>query len=269
MSKILILILLIAGLVVGVYLVGQQTGFFSHAGTSVTPKEIKISNISDNSFAVSWITNQPTTGFISYSVTPELGTAVSDDRDTEGRKDRFTHHVTLTNLSPDTLYYFKIGSGAEIYDNKGNSYEQKTAPVTSDTPPLPETLFGKVVKADQSAPQEGLVYFQVNGSTVLSTYLREEGKWLITLNNARASDLGSYISIEDSDILSLFIEGATSGTAEKQFPAKEMVSSLNLSLDEEKTITFYEKENLKGDLNNDGKVNAFDFALALKRLILK
>ena len=104
------LILLIIGLFAGIYLVSQKTNLFSKADVSTAPQEVKVSNISDNSFTVSWITGKPATGFIKYG-SEALEETVQDDRDAGSQELRTTHHVTIKKLEPDKTYYYQINSG--------------------------------------------------------------------------------------------------------------------------------------------------------------
>lgn len=193
MSKLLPIILLVLGLVAAIYLVTSQTRLKSKASPLTTPTQVTISNISDNSFTVSWLSAEPATGFISYGKDKALGSAVSDDRDSGQRILRQTHHVTLQNLDPQTVYYFKIGSGAETYDNKGLSFSQKTGPVTDATPTVSDPAFGKVLDSQGQPVGEALIYLVVQNGDLLSTYTRD-GKWLLTLNNTRSEGFAGYLS---------------------------------------------------------------------------
>ncbi len=186
-----VLILLIVAIPVSVFLIGQRTGFFSKASVSSIPKQIRITNISDNSFSVSWVTDKEALGFVSFGEKEKLGNSASDDRDNGVQKARFTHHITLKNLDPDKTYFFKINLN-------GNVYQQKTAPATSDTPPLAQPVFGSVLTKDGKVPKEALIYLTTEGGTPLSTFTRE-GNWLITVNNARSKDLSVYIFYKKGD----------------------------------------------------------------------
>lgn len=113
----------------GVYLTSKQTSFFSKADESIIPKNIKVENITSESFTVSWETSgKPTLGFVSFGLIPDLGNSSFDDKDTDVRTSRTIHLVTLKNLVPDTKYYFKIGSDGAIFDDNGKPFEQITAP---------------------------------------------------------------------------------------------------------------------------------------------
>lgn len=212
------LVLLIA-LPVGIFLVGQQTGFFSEASPEEEPQDVKVTNISDNSFTVSWLTpDKATAGFLVYGETEKLGVTASDDRDKSGQSSRFTHHVTVKNLDPSTIYYFKIGSGKKTYDDAGENFSINTAPTTADPPAVADPAYGKVTDSAGVAAGDVLVYLTVDGGTLLSSYTRVDGNWLITLNNARTKDLSTYIAYKPTgDSVDFFVNangGTTKATAD-------------------------------------------------------
>lgn len=259
MTKIAPVGLLIVGLILSVYLVLQQTNFFSKADISNAPLQVKISNISDNSFTVSWITYSVLPGFITFGKDQNLTSTALDDRDNGGSNSRITHHVTLKDLEPSTVYYFKIGSGAEIYDDQGKFFMQTTAPTTSDTPPFPEPLLGTVVREDGASPAEALVYLEVEKGTVLSTYIRDKGKFLLTLTNARTDDLSTYLTFDTNRKMKLI---AVTGTeaAQQDIDSSERFEDQKLVLQKSTDNTAV----WPADLNGDGVVNAVDFAVYIK-----
>ncbi|MBI2268365.1 MAG: fibronectin type III domain-containing protein [Candidatus Blackburnbacteria bacterium] len=206
--------ILLAGLPAGAYLVSQRTGLFTQASPEETPKEIKITNISDNSFTVSFITpDKAVVGYVGYGETEKLGSSSSDDRDSSRQTPRFTHHITVKNLDPATKYYFKIGSGKSVYDNGGTSYVVTTAPTTNDPPAVADPAYGKIKTATGIAPLEALVYLTAAGGTPLSSYTRETGNWLITLNNARTADLSRYVQIKENSLINISVQAGKDGIA--------------------------------------------------------
>lgn len=225
--SILVLIILLIALPVGLYLVSQKTQFFSKAGSDDVPRELQISNISDNSLTVSWITLKPVNGFISYGSSTSLASTIVDDRDQGTPQPRLTHHVTVKSLLPATKYYYKIGSGSTLLDDKGQPFSQTTAPTTVDAPPLADPMIGKVVN-EGSIPTEGIVYIKSVRGTLLSTYLRE-GKWLITLNNARTLDLTQYLTLSGDDVLELSVKtGQQSTDLQAKMKDRESLSVINV-----------------------------------------
>lgn len=263
LHKVIILIILISGLLVGLYLLSQQTNLFPKAAPQITPQEVKISNLSDNSFTVSWVTpDKPTIGFVSYGQGNLTETAL-DDRDTAGPKPRTTHHITLKNLIPQTTYLFKISSAGQTFDNNGQPYSVTTTPTTQDTPPLPQPIFGKVKTADSKPPQEAVVYVEIGEGTLLSSYTRADGNWLVTLNNARTKDLSTYLTPQDQDRVAVTIQAGIEGFISKAttLAKKNELSAITLN----KTSAPQKPSAVPGDLNGDGVVNAFDLIFTVQK----
>ena len=198
-----------------VYLANTKTSFFGIASPEEAPQEVKITNISDNSFSVTWVTpDKQTTGFVSFGETSRLGNVASEDR---GSTARYTHHVTVKNTKPSTNYYFKIGSQDNEYDNEGAPFQIKTAPTTNDPPPLADPAYGKVVGTTGSPAPDAIIYLTVAGGTPLSSYTRQDGNWLITLNNARTADLSTYVSYKESgERIELLVNSGPNGSSRAQ-----------------------------------------------------
>lgn len=274
-SFILVIILALA-LPISVFLVGLQTGYLSRALLSSEPKNLRITNLSDNSFTISWKTNQKTLGFVSYGETESLGETALDERESTKRESRFTHHVTLKNLDGEKLYFFKINSGSDSFDNNGKPFSQKTAPIASDPPPLAETVFGKVISSEGIPTRESIVYLNIPGATTLSTYSKE-GNWLITLNNARMKDLSTFYTLQEGDKIQISVTAAE-GTASVFAENKNLnpVSDIKLKAPPRISVniagfisSFGSKKgsseyNETYDVNSDGKINALDWSSIIK-----
>jgi len=163
------------------------------------PNYIKETNIRSDRISISWITTAAEVGQINYGTSSSLGTAAYDDRgETTSSK---THHVSISNLSADTTYYYDIVSGGTTYDNGGAHYTITTGPEL-DPSPNSHLANGQVFLSDSSTPAEGaIVYLQlkdVNGqgssgiSQELSTLVNSSGWWSYNLGNTRKEDLSDY-----------------------------------------------------------------------------
>lgn len=211
------LLVLVVGLGAGLYLVGTAT-IIPRASAEETPKEIKITNVSENGFTVSWITEIATTGFIRYGTeSNHLDQTLSDDRDQlSGSVDPFlTHHVTVRNLQPETTYYFKLGSGTRrvLFDNNGKPYEQKTFGVLG-TPPPADTVYGTVVTVEGVGAEGALVYVRLPGAKPLSAIAKSSGNWAVSLSTARTEDGSAYATYDrQSTTLELFVQAGNGKTA--------------------------------------------------------
>jgi hypothetical protein len=60
------IILLLAGIFAGVFLLRNTQIFQSSASPNISPKEVRVGSISDTSATISWITDDSTEGFVSY-----------------------------------------------------------------------------------------------------------------------------------------------------------------------------------------------------------
>ena len=203
----------------------------------VTISEVRMTNVRDTSFTVSWVTNEAATGEVHYGTDPvNLNLVAYDDRDTGTNDD--THHVTLTGLAPETTYYFDVVSDGTTDDNGGTHYSVTTGPTLGL--PAPDTIYGQVFKADGTTPAEGaIVYitlFDDDGSgspgqaAPLSALVESSDYWFANLGNARTADLSGYFSYSASgDGVELAAQGAGDGTASQTVdtsndsPAPDMV----------------------------------------------
>ncbi len=90
------------------------------------PTSITITNITNNSFTISWKTADEALGYIIYGNSPErLTFSAYDNRASKNLESKYRtidHSVTLTNLNSETYYYYKIVSNKESYDKVGDEF---------------------------------------------------------------------------------------------------------------------------------------------------
>lgn len=211
------LLVLTFGLMTGLFLIRQKNVWQSRASSDVTPQQVRITNISNTGFTVSWITDSQTSGFVKYGTENErLGLTATDERDQlSGKTGKFlTHHVTLKNLNHNTNYFFKIGSGENIFTNNGNPYQQTTARSPQASPPANDLAYGSVLDQAKNPAEGIIVYFSLGNTIPQSTLTKSSGSWVIPLNLAYVADLSGY-SLYDrqASIEEIFIQGGTKGTA--------------------------------------------------------
>lgn len=277
MTKLLPILILGLGIIVGLYLVSQQTHLFSKASTSPEPRNIKITNLSDNSFSLVWTTTQKVPGFITYGTSETLGMIAHDDRDNQGPSSRFTHHVTLKDLDPQATIFYNVNSGGKVFKLEGKPYAQKTALTLSQTPPLPKPIIGKILSYDGKPVDEAIVYISINDSQVLSGYTRDNGNWLITLNTARSQDLSNYFDLKIGDKMEIEANDQSGFTTKQSVNYQEGTNTpIELKLPIQTSTPMGQSNlqlvrdnfgkkgtNIPGDLNKDGIVNSFDLIKAL------
>ena len=137
--NLLIVVLLIGGIITGIYAVRQMTGYLTFAQQVVgEPIDITARVIGPDEAVINWTTDQAVISLILYGTNP----AELNNTQTELSSLK-THKVTLGNLLPDTAYYYKVQVGQEIFDQNGSPWQFKTA-ASESTPKLTEEEFRKL-----------------------------------------------------------------------------------------------------------------------------
>lgn len=173
--------------------------FQSQAVPEPTPKEVKLTNLSENSLTVSWLTDIPAKGFLFYSESNDFlkKQVALDDRPSQPSSK--IHHITLKNLYPGKTYYFLLGSGEKNFDNNGQPYEFTTPAAPATTPLPPFIVKGKILNTQQAPANEVLVYFSFNNSTPLSALTDKNGNYLLNLNNSRTKDWAAPYQVQKNE----------------------------------------------------------------------
>ncbi len=216
LPTILGLLLVLGAIVGGVMLIKQGPTLFIKASPSLMPNQLKVTNITDTSLAISWVTEQATSGFIKYGTDNNLTFTATDDRDQLSGKtgEFFTHHVTLKNLKPTTNYLFKIGSGNKLFDNNGQPYQITTAPTPKGSPPPNDVAYGTVVDQNGNPVEGAIVYLSLANTNPSSALTKSSGSWVIPLNLVLSADLNSWASYDkQASIEEIFVQAGPLGTA--------------------------------------------------------
>lgn len=201
------LLILIGSLLAGVLLFGNGTGVFAPRATpETTPQNVQISNVTDKSFTVSFFTDEASVGYVKYGTSADdIKKQASDDRDQLSGvvKPYRLHQVTVRGLTPNTTYYYLLGTGNKAtYDNSGVAYQIKTASSPGSVSPNNQTIYGTVSQAGGGAAEGAIVYVNIDGVGPLSTLVKSSGSWAISLSNAFDLNLSAYPLIsEDSQML--------------------------------------------------------------------
>lgn len=195
------IIAIIISLSLTVFLFKNITNFLSKATPEIIPKEVKITNITANSFSVSWITDSVVSGSVSFGENENLTNLANDDRDqVSGSQGNYsTHHVSLRYLKNNTKYFFKILSSSSTFDNNGQPYMIKTLTEASSVATQP--VYGTIINPQGSSVSDIVVYLELGSASPQSTLVKPSGSWLI---NPLASSL--------QDKIEIFIQAGKEGT---------------------------------------------------------
>jgi len=124
--------------------------------------DVRITDVRDGSFAVSWLTDAPAPGYLRYGAAPDaLVNQVYDERGAATVST--THRVTVAGLTANTTYYFTIEPQAP-----GATVQQVTTGPTLAIPAV-DTIYGQTLHAG-GAPVAGvLVYLELRESPTAGT----------------------------------------------------------------------------------------------------
>lgn len=206
------LVILVISLVSGLFMFSGGTGVFAPRATpETTPKNVKVTNLSDKSFTIVFYTDESTNGFVKFGTDPDsLKTQATDDRDQlSGAVGNYRlHHVTVRNLTPNTTYNYYLGTGSTSrFDNNGLPFVIKTLPAPAGAPPVNKTVYG-TAKTQAGGPAEGsIVFISADGVGEMSTVVKSSGSWALALSNARKLDGSGYAELPDTNVLAFTFQG--------------------------------------------------------------
>ncbi len=201
------IILVLIGIPFITFILKSQTVFKSRASDSQSPQNVKITNISDRSFTITYQTELPSTGSISYGNDKKLGESELEDLDKEkgSFSSRKTHSISVKKLMPTTKYYLTIISGSSTFLNNGVPFEATTGPDISSASAKQAAIKGKIVLPDGNAPPEALVYLNAENSQLLSSTITKDGEFSFSLKELRTDDLSSYFNANGDTIFKIVV----------------------------------------------------------------
>ena len=225
------MLIITIGVGITTFLVSQSTLFKSNASLSDQPKDVRITNIADTSFTVSYATDSQVPGSLNYGKDKSLGQSALDDRDQQsGNLANYNmHNMTVRLLSPQTQYFFTITSGQDSFSNNGQPFTVTTGPALTN-PPDQTPMTGKIILPDGTAPSEALVYITMDGAQVISTLTKSDGSYILPLNSLRTTDNSAYYTFPaDASIKILAIGNSLSSNASLSLGQIHPVPTITLS----------------------------------------
>lgn len=194
MPTILGIFILLLGITSGVVLLNAKQIFRLGAEGDTSPKNIKVSNVTDSGFTLSFVTNKESRSFVKVSKDKYFINDISIKREEEKSK---THYLNIDGLSPNSLYFVSINSdGVNYFLN--NPWSIKTG-VTLPTDRKGINLYGKVYSKSAEPLKGAIVYIQCGNGGLLSTLTSDDGNWNVNIAKTRTPDNAEY-SIVDEDL---------------------------------------------------------------------
>ncbi len=220
--------ILVAGVALGVFLVQQQQTLRLGASPDKMPRDVKVTNIGNNSFTVSWVTDKEFIGFVNWGEDENLGKTAQESTESEA-----IHFIKVANLAAGKTYYFKINSGGEEFDNSGTVWQVQTLnSVSSET----IRLSGKILQENGQVAGRVIAYATLGGMA-FSSQTTTSGDWVISTNSFTAKPA-------DNSLVEIFVQGGSLGIASAQI----YLSAANPT----PTITLGRVYDFKNETGGDG-----------------
>lgn len=257
---------LLIGLAGGAFLVTQNQTLKSKAAVTSSPKNINIVNLNSNSASIYWQTDETTSGFIRAGIGTQEKQLYRDDRDLSSPELHKLHFVTLTNLQPETTYYYQIYSGAITYPIEPLNF--KTSAVTPNLSWLP--LVGTIIDANNQTIDEAIVTLNLPEAQKLATVTKANGNFILPISDIKTADLVNPLPINKVYTAKLDILGTSKNAqATVLLPTQSTLPPIILGSNVDLTQTVPKISSLsaeinKYDINGDGIVNYTDLSIILQ-----
>lgn len=204
------LFILIAGIAATIFLAGKEAILFGRASPPQTPESIRITNVSENSFTISYLTKENAICSISLSEKLDLknpvGTYIDDrDQQTGNVLAHKLHYVTARKLKPSTKYFFNITCGDNTFYENNKPFEAVTSKTTENEPSSQKPIVGKVLLPDGSNPTEAIIFLTTDDTQALSELVKSDGSYILPLNATLNHELTSYISFPEKSVIKMLI----------------------------------------------------------------
>jgi len=203
------LLLLLAGVVGGVYLVqNRQSPTETQADVGTAPSSVEISNITNSSFTVSWVTQNPTSGFLTYGASSEKINSVARDKRDLLSSDYLkysTHYVQVSGLSPGTEYFFMVNSGKTAYLTNESVPDMAKAASNLAEGSL-TAISGNVQTSDGGVLENAIVLVTGPNLSTQSVLTDATGNWAMALAGAMDPAMTKEASVNPNDDITIRVQ---------------------------------------------------------------
>jgi len=188
--------------------------FQSKAGGTPDPVDVRITNVTDSSFVVSWVTTKEVVGAIK-TIDGLNERIFSDVRQSNQSAMSTTHYVRAEGLEANKKYDFVIlADGQSFYQSGISPFSVTTASAITGSPPMANLASGTVQDGAGNPAAGAIVYLSIDGIAPLSSLVTSSGNWAVSLSYAFTPDLSSLANYQEGQIVEdIFVQAGSLGTA--------------------------------------------------------
>jgi len=234
MPTLLAFLLLFISIWVTSYLIQTGVIIVGRATPDKTPQNLKIANIADSSFAVTFTTNEKTSGALSVEEAGKNPYLVFDDRNkkTGQQNDFYSHYITVSDLAPQTSYNFTIIVDGENYQTGDQKYFVRTSPSIRQVPPSQKPIAGRGLLPDGEEAADTIVELKIQGAQQITALTSDNGEFTIPTSSIRKEDLSGYLKLSPETLITIVLRRQDlSSTIQTLFENVESLQLLTLAQD--------------------------------------
>lgn len=196
------ILILIIGIVAGVFLINSKQIFKLNAQIENIPKNVNVGNVTNNSITVTWTTDSESRGFVKWNKSKNNLSKVAVEEEVNQSN---VHLVNIMNIDEDSDIFFTINSNGSDYKNNDIPWQSKTLK-DSITPNSSLIAGGVILAQDGITPIRSIVNLTIDGA-ILSTTTSPEGSWIIPIT--------TYIeSVSNDTIIEININAGLKGVSQ-------------------------------------------------------
>ncbi|KKQ50564.1 MAG: hypothetical protein US95_C0025G0003 [Candidatus Woesebacteria bacterium GW2011_GWB1_38_5] len=224
-------IILLFGLASGVVLLNARQIFRLGAVDISTPKNVRVSNITDSSFCISFLTAKEVRPFVKVGGDKFF---ISDIQTIRANEKSNIHYFTINGLLPEREYFFTINSDGVDYFKDNPMTARTGKQIASNT--KGGIIYGKVYSKSGEELKDALVYVRGGNGSLVSTKTSGDGSFMFSTSHIRTADLSSYEEFdEERTIIQVLIENIQSTSSittnlKNSYPFPPIIIGQNLDL---------------------------------------
>lgn len=223
------LFILLGGLAVTSVLIQRGVFTVSKASPDYEPKNIKVVNVTNTSFTVTFTTINPVIAAVSVSNATQTGGVYFDARENSANKPFVSHFITVKDLKPATTYNFTILSNGTTYLNSGKDFAATTVQ-TYTSLDTGNDIQGAIILPDGNPGSDSLVLLTPEGGATTGIITNDKGEYVISTDSIRTANYEDPFPLVSGTVMEIVAShGEFASTITSQYSPGLVLPPITLS----------------------------------------
>lgn len=228
----LAVVIILAAVAGGVSYINDKKNIPISARENAMPYNVRSSNIESDSFTITWTTAGKSTGFLVWGINASTKNVILENT----AKPAYNHSINLTNLEPNTTYFYRIYSEGIQFENNNIPWQARTAYNIPNT--VKSFIISGVVTDRYGNPiNNAIVYITAGGGSLLSELTTRNGSFVTDISRTKNQSLENFVKIDkDNTLIEIVVQGDPQNNASIQVypkdaqPINPIIMGLSLNL---------------------------------------